>query len=84
MKMTTYLVLACCATGVAAPFAADALIEKRDNTVITIEVPVEDLARCRETLRQVAQMPAVTDDGTPIASTFSEELPSVACVAKDA
>lgn len=52
--------------------------------VITIEVAPEELARCQETLAQVASMPVTTDRGTPLPVSADDDLPRVACVAVEA
>ncbi|MFW2543298.1 hypothetical protein ACN2XU_11700 [Primorskyibacter sp. 2E107] len=67
----------------AGTFAATAALVDREPSVIEIEVDAQDLARCQETLAQVAQMPAVTDGGSPILFDSADDLPQVACVVRD-
>ncbi|EPX85581.1 hypothetical protein [Salipiger mucosus] len=69
------------ACAAAAAFAATETLSQRPGDVIEIEVAPERLAECRETLQQVAQRPAVTDDGSPILVDTTEDLPGVVCVA---
>ena len=54
------------------------------SEIIEIEVPLEKLAECQQTLREVAGMPAVHDNGTPILFDRSADLPDVRCVAENA
>ncbi|WP_260348666.1 hypothetical protein [Alloyangia mangrovi] len=64
MKRLALLTAAATCTAVAA-YAATEALSPGAATVIEIEVAPHELAECRETLQQVASMPAVTDDGTP-------------------
>ncbi|PIL18650.1 hypothetical protein P775_18945 [Puniceibacterium antarcticum] len=67
----------------AAAFAASGSSFENELTVIEIEVPATKLAECRETLSQVAQMPTVSDDGTPLLFGVDDDLPSVICVVSE-
>lgn len=83
MKKTALSAFALLFAAAGAVAATDVLSDDAP-TVIEIEVDAADLARCQETLAQVAQMPAVSDDGTPILFDASDDLPQVACVLRDA
>ena len=65
----------------AAAVAASDVLERSKADVIEISVPADQLDDCRETLSQVAEMPIVSDSGTPILFPDADELPSVICVA---
>ncbi|MCE0506850.1 MULTISPECIES: hypothetical protein [unclassified Roseivivax] len=68
----------------AAALAASEVMTGPDPEVIEIEVLSSELADCRETLAQVASMPAVHDNGTPILFDWGQnDMPSVRCVATD-
>ncbi|MCR8546788.1 hypothetical protein M4578_03030 [Salipiger sp. P9] len=80
--MTRLIALAAAATCISvAAFAATEALMAEEPCVIEIEVAPQDLARCRETLRQVGQRPAVTDSGSPILLDRTSGLPGVICVA---
>ncbi|WP_417720878.1 hypothetical protein [Salipiger sp.] len=64
----------------AAAFAATELLGDEPE-VIEIRVAPSELADCRDTLRQVGQMPVVTDEGTPMLFGANDDLPGVVCVA---
>ncbi len=66
----------------AAAWAATGSFDDSGPTVIEIEVSADKLSECRETLSEVAQMPAVYDNGSPILFGVNEELPTVACVVR--
>ncbi|SLN73763.1 hypothetical protein ROJ8625_03981 [Roseivivax jejudonensis] len=68
----------------AASVTATQALTPSEPEVIEIEVSADELQECRETLAQVAQMPAVTDSGSPLLLGVSEDLPSVRCVATEA
>lgn len=78
-RLALFTAAATC-TAVAA-FAATEVLAPDAATVIEIEVAPHELAECRETLQQVAGMPAVADDGTPLLFQSAEDLPQVRCVA---
>ncbi len=80
MKRLALLTAAATCTAVAA-YAATEVLAPDAATVIEIEVAPHELAECRETLQQVASMPAVADDGTPLLFESSDDLPQVRCVA---
>ncbi|WP_353472859.1 hypothetical protein PVT71_02170 [Salipiger sp. H15] len=83
MKRLALLTAAATCTAVAA-FAATEMLTPAAATVIEIEVAPHELAACRDTLEQVATMPAVADDGTPLLFHSDDELPQVRCVAASA
>lgn len=66
----------------AAALAATGALEDNGPTVIEIEVSAAKLSECRDTLAEVAQMPAVYDNGSPILFGADEDLPSVTCVVR--
>jgi hypothetical protein len=66
-----------------ASWAATEVLLPDTQTVIDIPVAASELAECRQTLRDVAQRPAVTDNGSPIFFSFSQDLPSVRCVVSE-
>ncbi|ETW11709.1 hypothetical protein ATO8_15718 [Roseivivax marinus] len=68
---------------VAASVAAAQVMTGQTQEVIEITVSADELQECRETLAQVASMPAVHDNGTPILFDASSDLPSVRCVVGD-
>lgn len=80
-KLPVYL-FALSATATAA-FAATEFLAPVEQEVIEIEVSPDELARCQETLAQVAQMPIVSDSGRPLPASSADGLPSVACVVRD-
>ncbi|SDH17881.1 hypothetical protein [Alloyangia pacifica] len=80
MKRLALLTAVTTCTAVAA-YAATEVLGTGAATVIEIEVAPHELAECRETLQQVASMPAVSDDGTPLLFQSSDDLPQVRCVA---
>ncbi|APZ53558.1 hypothetical protein [Salipiger abyssi] len=83
--MTRLIVLTAAATCVSvAAYAATEALMTNEPEVIVIEVAPEELADCEETLRQVGQMPAVTDSGSPMLIDRASDLPSVACEAVEA
>ncbi|ETX14209.1 hypothetical protein OCH239_04985 [Roseivivax halodurans JCM 10272] len=67
----------------AASIAAAGVLERPEQDVIEIEVALDELKECRETLAQVAQMPAVSDNGSPIFFDSAQDLPGVRCVVAD-
>ncbi|WP_425071995.1 hypothetical protein [Sagittula sp. S175] len=75
------LAIALAATATAA-FAATEIIVPEQPEVIEIEVAPQDLARCQETLAQVAAMPIVSDSGYELPASAASGLPTVACVVK--
>lgn len=80
MIRLTVLTAAAACTAVAA-FAATGVLTSSEPEAIEIPVAPEKLAECRQTLREVGGMPAVTDAGTPILFDDTEDLPGVVCVA---
>jgi len=83
--MTRLFVLTAAATCVSvAAFAATEALMTDEPEVIEISVSADELADCRETLREVGQMPAVTDGGSPILFDDAADLPQVACVVSEA
>ena len=68
----------------AASFAATNVLKAPDPEVIEIEVSAGELNDCRETLAQVAQAPAVADNGSPLFFDRAQDLPSVRCVVSEA
>ena len=87
MKQHLFFAIAATVTATAVAAATQVVApqgDARGGDVITIEVAPEELARCRETLAQVAAMPAVSDDGTPLPVSASAGLPQVACVVSEA
>ncbi len=68
----------------AASFAATGGLSGAEPGVIEIEVSAAELAECRATLAQVAGMPAVADNGSPLLFGASQDLPDVRCVVSDA
>lgn len=82
MKKTALSTFALLFAAAGAVAATDVLLVDTP-TVIEIEVDAADLARCQETLAQVAQMPVVTDNGSATWFSNADDLPQVACVLKD-
>lgn len=83
--MTRLFILTAAATCVSvAAFAATEALLTDEPEVIEIRVSADELADCRETLREVGQMPAVADNGSPILFDDSTDLPQVACVVSEA
>ncbi|KMK66483.1 hypothetical protein [Puniceibacterium sp. IMCC21224] len=80
VKLTLCATALSCAA--AAAWAATEALGNDGPTVIEIEVAANELAECRATLSQVAQMPAVYDNGSPILFNFSDDLPTVDCVVR--
>ena len=76
-----FLIAAAVATAAAATAFGGTEVEPTASAdVIEIEVPAHKLAECQETLAQVANMPVVTDTGTPVLFPADQSLPSVRCV----
>ncbi|WP_417742233.1 hypothetical protein [Salipiger sp.] len=83
--MTRLFVLTAAATCVSvAAFAASEALTTDEPEVIEIRVSADELADCRDSLREVGQMPAVTDGGMPILFDNTSDLPQVACVVSEA
>lgn len=80
MKKTGTIALGLIFTA-AASWAATEVLVPDAPTVIEISVAPHELADCQATLAQVAQQPAVHDNGSPMFFDFSDDLPSVKCVA---
>mgnify|MGYP005990133423 CR=1 FL=1 len=79
MTRLIVLTIATSLTAVAA-FAASEAMTSAPAEVIQIEVSADELARCEQTLRDVGQMPAVTDSGSPILfGSGAEDMPRVEC-----
>ncbi|SIT16041.1 hypothetical protein SAMN05421759_12335 [Roseivivax lentus] len=71
--------------GTVSAMGAAALIEDDPRDMIEIVVSADKLAECRETLAQVAAMPARHDNGTPLLLDWGQsDLPKVACVVGEA
>lgn len=68
----------------AAAFAASGAMSNTAPRTIYIEVASDELADCRETLADVASMPAYSDQGSLLLFTQQSDLPSVECIAIDA
>ncbi|MHA6324976.1 hypothetical protein [Roseivivax sp. CAU 1753] len=69
----------------ASAFAAGEMLLESSQDFIDISVSANELAECRKTLKQVAGMPAVHDNGTPIFFNWgASDLPQVRCVVNDA
>ncbi|MBN9889234.1 hypothetical protein [Salipiger abyssi] len=80
--MTRLIVLTAAAICVSvAAYAASEALTSDEQEVILIKVAPEELAECEATLREVGQMPAVTDSGSPMLIDRTDDLPSVACEA---
>ncbi|MCA0964292.1 hypothetical protein [Salipiger bermudensis] len=83
--MTRLFVLTAAATCVSvAAFAASEALTTDEPEVIEIRVSADELADCRDSLREVGQMPAVTDGGMPILFDNTSDLPQVTCVVSEA
>ena len=67
-----------------AAFAASDAMTTDAPEVIEIEVSADELASCQKGLREAAEIPAVTDAGTPIFFDRTEDMPRVACVVTEA
>ncbi|TNF19620.1 MAG: hypothetical protein EP318_13930 [Rhodobacteraceae bacterium] len=73
----------------AAIFAAAGVIAATDDAifggndvVMEIEVSADRLAECRQTLRDVAGMPVVNDEGSAMLFHDTSDLPRVVCVVR--
>ena len=75
----TAIVASVAAAGVFA--ATDASWDASAPAVIEIAVEADELARCEQTLRNLAGQPVVTDAGTPVIFNDTSDLPTVVCVA---
>jgi hypothetical protein len=83
--MTRLFVLTAAATCVSvAAFAATEALMTDEPEVIEIRVSSDELADCRSSLKEVGQMPAVTDGGSPILFDDTADMPQVACVVSEA
>ena len=68
----------------AAALGATDVLDRDTHEVIEIDVTADELAECRETLAQVASMPAVHDNGTPVLFNWGQsDLPEVRCVVSE-
>ncbi|MFZ5963702.1 hypothetical protein ACOXXX_12170 [Thalassococcus sp. BH17M4-6] len=76
----TYAIAAAMTCLAAAAWATTEVLVPEQPTVIEIEVSAAELAECQDTLRAVAQQPAVHDNGSPVFFDFSSDLPTVKCV----
>ncbi len=84
MKRTAFA-LSFAMLGTVTAVAASDLIDERPQEVIEISVSADELAECRETLAQVASMPARHDNGTPILFDWGQnDMPQVRCVVSEA
>ncbi|MHA7870440.1 MAG: hypothetical protein ACX93U_23455 [Salipiger thiooxidans] len=81
-RLIVLTVFATCAS--VAAFAATEAMMSEEAEVIKIEVSPDELADCRQSLREIGQMPAVTDSGSPILFDDTTDMPSVACVVTEA
>ena len=81
-RLIVLTVVATCAS--VAAFAATEAMMSEEAEVIKIEVSPDELADCRKSLREIGQMPAVTDSGSPILFDDTTDMPSVACVVTEA
>lgn len=82
--MTRLIVVA-----LAAIFAAAGVIASTEDDifggndfVMEIEVEADRLAECRRTLHDVAGMPVVNDEGSPLLFHNASDLPRVVCVVR--
>lgn len=62
-----------------AAYGASDVVETNSPRVIEIEVKQDELAACQQTLADVAQMPAYSDNGSRLLFS-SSTLPEVRCV----
>lgn len=53
-----------------------------NDVVMEIEVSADRLAECRQTLREVAGMPVVNDEGSTMLFHDASDLPRVICVVR--
>lgn len=68
------------AAGVIAATGDDSL--GASGFVVEIKVAADRLAECRQTLHDVAGMPVVNDEGSPVLFHDAPDLPQVVCVAQ--
>lgn len=82
--MTRLIVFALVATFTAAGViaATDDDIFGGKDVVMEIEVSADRLAKCRQTLSDVAGMPVVNDEGSPVLFHDAVDLPRVVCVVR--
>ena len=76
----TYTIAAALTLVAAASWATTEVLVPEEPTVIEITVAAHELDDCNQTLREVAQQPAVHDNGSPMFFDFAEDMPSVRCV----
>lgn len=60
--------------------ATDAQWDDSAPLVMEVEVAAKDLARCQQTLRDLAAQPVVTDGGHSAFFANTSDLPTVVCV----
>lgn len=82
--MTRTIVVALAAIFAAAGViaATDDDIFATDDFVVEIEVSQAELSECRQTLRDVAGMPVVNDEGSTVLFHDASDLPQVVCVVR--